>query len=69
MSDTSRFNILRLRYKAAFDAYQTIATRNAAVLNNGGNLSERDRADEERATCDLETARDELMASTARLGN
>jgi hypothetical protein len=69
MNDTSRFNILRLRYKAAFDAYQTIAARNAAVLNNGGKLSVQDRTDEERATCDLETARDELMASTARLGN
>ena len=69
MSDTSRFNILRLRYKAAFDAYQTIATRNAAVLNNGGKLSDQDHTEEERAACDLETARDGLMASTARLGN
>ena len=69
MTETNRFNVLRLRYKAAFDAYQVTAARNAAVLNRGGALSAQERADEEHAAANLETARDELMTSTARLGN
>lgn len=69
VSETNRFNILRLRYKAAFDAYRAIANRNSERLNNGGKLSEQERAEEERAAAELQTARDRLMASTSRLGN
>jgi hypothetical protein len=69
MTETSRFNVLRLRYKAAFDACRAIANRNAQVLIDGGVLSEEQIAEEDRATAELEKVRAQLMASTARLGN
>jgi len=68
VNDTSRFNILRLRYKAAFDAYQALANRNAQLLINGRTLSEQQRVEEERAAADLQSIRDQLMASTSRFG-
>jgi hypothetical protein len=69
VSDTNVFNVLRLRYKVAFDSYRAISTRNAELLRNGGELSEQARADEDRAAAALKEARDELMAATARIGN
>jgi hypothetical protein len=39
MDETNRFNTLRLRYRAAFDAYRTIATRHAEALSFGRGLS------------------------------
>jgi hypothetical protein len=68
VGDTSRFNVLRLRYKAAFDACRAIANRNAQVLTDGGVLSEQQIAEEDRAAAELEKVRGQLMASTARLG-
>jgi hypothetical protein len=68
VSETNRFNVLRLRYKAAFDAYAAIANRNADIVRNGGSPSAEERAEEERAAADLQAVRDKLMASTARLG-
>jgi hypothetical protein len=69
VSQTNRFNVLRLRYKAAFDACKAIAIRNAETLSSGGTISEHERAEEIRAAEELEESSDELMASTARLGN
>jgi hypothetical protein len=37
--ETNRFNVLRLRYKAAFDTCKAIAIRNAKVLSSGGTMS------------------------------
>jgi hypothetical protein len=68
VSETNRFNILRLRYKLAFDAAKAIAVRNAKVFSNGGALSDQERAEEVRAAEELQRAADELMVSTARLG-
>jgi hypothetical protein len=65
---TNRFNVLRLRYKAAFDACKVIAIRNAKVLSNGGAISEQEHANEIRAAEELQHASDQLMASTSRLG-
>ncbi len=69
MSETNRLNILRLRYKLAFDAAKAIAVRNAKVLSNGGTLSDQERAEEVRAAEELQHASEELMAPTSRLGN
>ncbi len=66
MSETNRFNVLRLRYKLAFDACKAIAIRNA---KNGGAISDLERAEEIRAAEELQRASDELMASTERLGS
>jgi hypothetical protein len=68
VSETSRFNVLRLRYKAAFDAAKAIAVRNAAAMSNGGTISDEARAEELRAAEELQRASDEMMSSTARLG-
>jgi hypothetical protein len=68
VSETSRFNVLGLRYKAAFDACRAIANRNAQVLIDGGVLSEQQIAEEDHAAAELEKVRAQLMASTARPG-
>lgn len=64
---TGSFNITRLRYKAAFDAYRTISSRHSALLRSGGELSQQQRADEERATAELKVARDDMNAASSRL--
>jgi hypothetical protein len=68
MTETARFNILRLRYKMALDAAKAVAVRNAKILSNGGELSEQERAEEVRAAEELQHASDQMMASTSRLG-
>jgi len=65
VSETNRFNVLRLRYKAAFDAFRSIATRNGQRANSGAEPSEQDRAAEERAAAALKKARDDLIAARA----
>jgi len=65
VSETNRFNVLRLRYKAAFDAFRSIATRNGERANSGAEPSEQDRAAEERAAAALKKARDDLIAARA----
>ena len=64
MSETNRFNELRLRYKAPFDAFRSIATRNGERANSGTEPSEQDLAAEERAAAALKKARDDLMAAS-----
>ena len=64
---TGRFNTLRLRYKAIFDAAAAVARRNSGVLKNGGQLTEEQRSDEERAIENLEAARQALLEATSRL--
>lgn len=66
--DTDRFNLLRMRYKTALDAYHSIAARNAAQLTDGRRPSEQELADERRAAADLQIARDNLMAANRRAG-
>ena len=63
MSETNRFNVLRLRYKAAFDAFRCIVTRNGEQATSGIEPSAQDLADEERAAAALKKARDDLMAA------
>ena len=63
MSETNRFNVLRLRYKAAFDALRAIATRNGECATSGVEPSAQDLADEQRAVAELKKARDDLMAA------
>ena len=67
VDDTSRFNIVRLRYRAAFDAYQTISARNAETVSKGGEPSEQDLVAERTAADDLNKARDAMMAARAHL--
>jgi hypothetical protein len=50
VSETNRFNVLRLRYKLAFDACKAIAVRNA---KNRGPISDQERAEEIRAADEL----------------
>jgi hypothetical protein len=69
VNETNRFNVLRLRYKAAFDACKAIAIRNTKVLRSGGTISDQEHAEEIRAAEELQRASDELMASTSRLGS
>jgi hypothetical protein len=63
VSETNRFNVLRLRYKAAFDAFRSVATRNGEQATSGIEPSAQDLADEERAAAALKKARDDLMAA------
>lgn len=67
VNQTGSFNITRLRYKAALDAYSTITRRHAALTNRGGLLSEQQRAEEQRAAAALRVARDEMNAAASRL--
>jgi hypothetical protein len=68
VNETKRVNVLRLRYKAAFDAYWAIAKRNAQLLKLGRQPSAEEVADEDRAAADLRAARNELIVSPERLG-
>src|SRR5690242_17530485 len=63
MEGRKRFNSLRLRYKAAFDAHRVIAMRNAELLASVGSLSAQELAEEARAAAGLERAREELRAA------
>jgi hypothetical protein len=67
VNKTGSFNITRLRYKAAFDAYQAVAKRHAAITNTGAALSEQQRAEEQRAADELRIAREEMNAAASRL--
>jgi hypothetical protein len=64
---TGRYSITRLRYKAAFDAYWTIASRHSALLKNGDRISQQQRTQQERAAADLKAARDAMNAAASRL--
>lgn len=63
MDETNRFNTLRLRYRAAFDAYRTIATRHAEALSFGRGLSREEQMAEERAAAALEKVREAIKAA------
>ena len=67
VDDTSRFSVVRLRYRAAFDAYQNISARNAETVSKGGAPSEQDLVAERTAATELNEARDAMMAARARL--
>ena len=68
MVDTARFNMLRMRYKMAYDAHRNIVTRNEEGRAKGEVPSAEDVAAEERAAADLQTARDDLMRANRRAG-
>lgn len=61
VGDTKRFNVLRLKYKAAFDAYHAIVERNAELRKKGTSPSEQERIDEDRSSADLVAARAALL--------
>src|SRR5688572_25388327 len=63
VGQTNRINVLRLRYKAAFDAHRTIAMRNADLVERGIALSDQQREDEKRAAAELIKASDEMRKS------
>jgi hypothetical protein len=63
VNETNRFNVLRLRYKAAFDAFRSIATRNGESATSGVEPSEQDLATEQRAAAELKKARANLVAA------
>lgn len=67
VNKTGSFNITRLRYKAAFDAYWTIASRHSTLLKSGGQLSKQQLAEQERAAAELKVARNDMNAAASRL--
>ena len=68
-TETGRFNILRLRYRAHWDAYQRISTANAALLQAGKQPSADELKAEQEAGEALAKARNELLAAIPRLGH
>ena len=69
MGETGRFNILRLRYRARWDAYQRISRANAALRQTGQQPSAEELAAEQEAEEALAKARDDLLAAIRRLGH
>ncbi len=67
MSETGRFNVLRLRYRAHWDAYQAISQANAALALEGKRPPKEQVAAEQKASAELERAKDALLAAISRL--
>ena len=68
MADTARLNVLRMRYKLAYDAHRNIVTRNEERRTKGEVPPHEDLAAEERAAADLQTARENLIRENRRAG-
>jgi hypothetical protein len=66
MDDTSRFDMLRAKYRSLWDAHQVIADHNARLLQAGKQPSDEQLANEQRAAEAVVLARDELLAAIAR---
>lgn len=64
--DAETLEIVRLRYKAAYDAYQERARRVAQRLERGEIPAESEIADEAKALGRLTNARQELMEAMAK---
>jgi hypothetical protein len=68
MGETGRFNLLRLRYRAHWDAHRAIAQANATLLFEGKQPSDEQLAAEREAAEALKQANDELLAAISCLG-
>jgi hypothetical protein len=69
MTDARRFNELRARYRALWDAYQVIAHENVKLLRDGKKPTDKQLMDEQRAVATVGEARDELVAAINRVGD
>lgn len=63
--DHRSFRLLRRRYTAAFDAYHTLASRNAALSAIDNSPSVDQLRDEQRALDDLTLARHAMLEALA----
>jgi hypothetical protein len=61
--------MLRAKYRVLWDAHQVIADNNARMLLAGKQPSNAQLINEQRAAGAVRLARDELLATIARLGN
>jgi hypothetical protein len=68
MNSASRLDWLKVRYRALWDAHQSIAQQNAGLLKAGVQPTAEQLVSEQRAAEDLRVARQELLAAVAGLG-
>ncbi len=66
VTETGVYRVLRLRYRACWDAYQAIAFDNAELLKKGAKLSDEQLFTERAAAAAVQKARDDLMAAVSR---
>jgi hypothetical protein len=63
MNETGRFNTLRAKYRALWDAHQLIADQNARLVRAGKQPSNEQLIQEQQAIEAVQLARDELLAA------
>jgi hypothetical protein len=69
LKDDKRFDMLRARYRARWDAHQVIADHNARLVKSGKHPSNEQLINEQRAAEAVQLAKDELLAALARAGS
>ena len=65
MKNTESFETLRARYRSRWDAHQVVADHNARLSKAGGQPSNEQLINEQRAAEAVALARDELLAAIA----
>ncbi len=65
-TQTGAYRVLRLRYRACWDAYQAIAYENAELRKKGEKPSEEQLFAEEAAAAAVQKARDDLLSAISR---
>jgi len=68
VTDTTRFDVLRLQYRMKWDVCQIVSHRNTLIRNGGRQPSDQQIVDEKQATAAVDQARDALLGAIARLG-
>jgi hypothetical protein len=61
-SETGLHRVLRLRYRACWDAYQRLAYQNAELFSSGHKPSEDQLLEEKEAAAAVQKAREDLLA-------
>jgi len=69
MNDTSRFKMLRAKYRSLWDAHQLIADHNARLLQAGKQPTNEQLLNEQQAAKAVGLVRDELLAAVSRSEN
>ena len=67
MSDTTRFKMLRAKYRSLWDAHQIIADHNARLTQAGKQPSNEQLISEQRSAEAVALAREDLLRAVSRL--
>lgn len=62
-TDTGIHRVLRLRYRACWDAYQALAYENAELFSSGRKPSDEQLLAEKEAAAAVQKAREDLLAA------